>query len=180
VDKVLREHLWNAKNEDTVNAIMHLLQHSDWPEFASAIDRKDWALEWGLMPENIFHRNYNIISLHNPIQYTYYRDVLSCITKKLGKECVENQELAKLILKKALATAKEKDKEITELIRVRNPQFVGSDRNQEILKRAKKRLYYTKKKAAEKNQTYYLEEQAGIYAGIIEEYELFTVLQIIP
>lgn len=178
IDKRAREFVWETKNQDISNGVVHFITHGDWPEFAKVKEERNWNADWGLIGENIFGRNCGYISLPNCIQYYYYHDVLCRITKILGEECVRNQEFAKAILKRALEIAKEKDNKYNEQIRERNPKFVGSNSNQDMLKRAKNRLSYTKRKAAEKNAEYYENEQANTYAYIIEEYGLFAILEI--
>lgn len=179
IDKQTREFMWETGNENLAKEIVHYLQNGEWSEAASEKSDGNWNADWGLIGPNVFDRNCGYISLPNSIQYWYYHLVLSGITKALGEECVENQDFAKTILKNASAMAKEKDNKYNEDIRTRNPQFIGSNRHQEMLKRAKNRLNYTRRKAVEKNESYYLDEQASTYAHIIEEYGLFSVLEIL-
>lgn len=179
IDKQTRDFVWKTDNQDLANGVVHFITYDEWPEFAKVKDDKTQNVYWGLISSNELGRTCGLISLPNSIQYYYYHDILSKITRSLGEECVQNQEFAKMILKHALALAKEKDNKITEEMRTKNPTFSRITTQQEMLNRAKNRINYAKRKATEKNPEYYLSDQANTYANIIEEYGLFTVLEIL-
>lgn len=179
IDKQTRDFIWEPINETLETEVIYYLQKGEWSSAASEKSDRNWNADWGLIGPNIYGRTCGYRSLANGIQYGYYRMVLKCITYKLGEECAENPDFAKKILKHALAIAKEKDLKFTEEVRARNPQYLGNNAYQDMLKRAKNHINYAKRKAAEKGNTYYLDVQAGTYANIIEEYGLFDILEIL-
>lgn len=177
VDKQVREFIWKPTNSKVFKGVLAFIEANTWPDENQDEEFKN--VYWGIHPRAEYK---SYITCTNNTQYEYYANVGSRITYSLGHECVQNEALAKLILREAAVKAKEKDDiRVADLID-RGLEAVAKNyatdyRN--ALKREKQHIYYRKKRAASAECLYYNDEQASIYASIIEEFSLFTILEVI-
>ena len=125
-----------------------------------------WGLRldpsWCSLDADLFGPGY-LWKQPNGSHYAFYRELVQCtIVPKLAMECSIDADFGKAMLKQATDSARQRDQE-DEL----------HDRDyRDALDRAKQRIRYNQKKYP---RDHYDAEQ---YASVIEEYRLFTVLEV--
>lgn len=171
-DQKPRELVWDVSHisERFLNNTIEFVKTGKWPK--SSKSKKNWNMHWGLrldpswcdLDADLFGPGY-MWKQPNGSQYTFYHDLVQCtIVRQLAMECSLDADFGKAMLKQATDAARKRDQEEE-----------GFDRlHRDALDRAKQRIrYYQKKYAID----HFDAEQ---YASVIEEYRLFTVLDIQP
>lgn len=171
-DQKPRELVWDVTHisERFLKNTIEFVKTGKWPK--SSESKKNWNMHWGLRLNpswsapnaDLFGPGY-MWKQPNGSQYTFYHDLVQCtIIKQLAMECSLDADFGKAILKQATDAAKKRDQEEEGFERL----------HRDALDRAKQRIRYYQKKYA---SDHFDAEQ---YASVIEEYRLFTVLDIQP
>lgn len=185
VDKQVREFMWTPKEQSVVEEILYFIDNSEWSEAAKVHQPSQYGfgIYWGLgLNRGPFDAYSSLWKLPNATQYEYYAHIAQQISSSLGKECVANEMFCKSIMKAATTQAAERDQAYLNEMRKKFPnRTIGKWDHHEknALARAKSALNYRKKRYSETQIDYYISEQADIYANIIEQYNIFAVLEII-
>ncbi len=171
-DQKEREISWDVTNisERFLNNTIEFVKTGKWPKLSDS--KKNWNMHWGLrlsaswssLDADLFGPGY-MWKQPNGSHYTYYRELVQrTIIPKLAMECSLDADFGKALLKQATDAARKRDQE--------DELFDRAHRD--ALDRAKQRIRYNQKKYPDDHF------DAGQYASVIEEYRLFTVLDIQP
>ena len=169
-DQKPRELVWDVTHisESFLKNTIEYVKTGNWPKLGES--KKNWNMTWGLRVDSSWcsldadlSGNGYIWKQPNGSHYTFYHDLIHCIiAKQLAMECSMDADFGKAMLKQASDAAKKRDQE----------DELSVNDNRDALNRAKQRIRYNQKKYP---QEHYDAEQ---YASVIEEYRLFTVLDI--
>lgn len=170
IDQKPRELVWDVTqvSDKVVSNIIAFVKTGEWPKASTS--KKNWNMTWGIrvdksvfsLEADLFGPGY-IWKQPNETQYTFYQELAKKqIVERLAMECSMDADFGKAILKQATEAAKKRDQD---------DELLDRD-HRDALNRAKQRVrYYQKKYAAD-------HADAKEYASVIEEYRLFTVLDI--
>jgi hypothetical protein len=180
IDRKTRKYIWKSSRcgNQVAENIITFIKTGNWPE--EPFDEKIRNMAWGIAPYQIYgtRQHGNPRQFPNETQWFFYRCIIQCgIAGDIAIECAKNKDLAKAVLKVADEIATEKDAaEVARLIacgREKDAEYAAHN-CQNALIRAKNRIrYHQNKKGA------YLDEYDD-FRGVIEEYELFHILDIKP
>lgn len=169
-DNKPRELVWDVTTiaESFLNNTIEYVKTGKWPKLSES--KKQWIMHWGLrldpswcsLDADLFGPGYKW-KQPNGSHYAFYRELVQrTIVPELAMECSMDADFGKVMLKQATNAAKNRDQE---------DEF--HDRAyRDALDRAKQRIKYYQKKYP---RDHYDAEQ---YASVIEEYQLFAVLNI--
>ena len=184
IDKVTRNYYWDphdysyageqllddAEAQEYADNVCQCLEAGMHLEFGDCDD--DSALNWGLNPidpANKDHHKSNRCLIVSDSQYDYFNFVQT-LTLELGKECVSNKGLLQMILKEAAKRAVERDGDAAEYNAAEEIGHVGA------FNIAVEGIKYHESLNTDKSRFH----MALTIKEVIEEYELFYILEIIP
>lgn len=174
-DQKKREVIWDTTiiSDEIVNNIVAFVKTGVWPKTSASNEKHN--MFWGLrLDPSITAFDADLFgpgarwTQPNKTQYTFFNDLIQkTVVPQLAFECSMNEDFAKALLKEATIRAKKRDDE--DAIKYQDSEL---HLYRDALNRAKRRIRYYQKKYPDSHWT------AQHYAPIIEEYELFAILDI--
>lgn len=168
-----KEYIWNLHR----NA-KELMMHRIADDIKHFIETGEWVKRNEYKNKRFIVRGegWNDKVLLNRTQYTFYKEVVRGVAFSIGIQCVKDQAFAKRLLKVARKQAKERDEKYIEKMLKQKDTYMAErwgHENRDGIKRTKQYIDYRMKND-------YLHSAAIEYQDMIEEYDMYSILNIEP